>query len=199
MGFSAIISILWFIFIIGGLAVLIIWLVVMNRALDQISHDIRKMEPGAVWLCLIPLFGLVWQFMVTNAVASGIAGEFAVRNMFPKESKPGAATGTTGCILMCCCIIPYAGIGIALIGLVFMIVHIAKISEYNKALNNSGRWETRYHERMALLKQQQQITWVGMQQPYQQAQNFQQPQRSTYISQETKLYQQKEKPKNPFE
>jgi len=196
MNFSEIFGLMWALFLIAGLVILVFWMIVMSRALDQVSHDIRKMEPGAVWLCAIPVFGLVWQFLVTNAVANGIAGEFAVRNMFPAEGKPGLTVGTTGCILVCCCIIPYAGVGVAIIGLIFLVIHISKISEYNKALASSGRWEVRYHERMALLRQQQQNTWNGGQQNYQPPQPVQtqpNPQRDTHIPDG------KVKPKNPFE
>lgn len=196
MDFDAVFGLMWVIFLLAGIAILIIWLVVMNRALDQVSHDIRKMEPGAVWLCIIPVFGLVLQFMITSAVANGIAGEFAVRNLFPKEAKPGMGVGSTGCLLVCCCVIPYAGVGIAIIGLVFMIIHLSKISEYNKALEASGRWEVRYNERMGALRQQQQTSWMSTQQNFQQPLPFQppvQPKRSTFIPDT------KEKPKNPFE
>lgn len=177
---------LWIVFLIAGIIILVFWLIVMSRALDQVSHDIRKMEPGAVWLCAIPVFGLVWQFLVTNAVAKGIAGEFAVRNMFPAESKPGAAIGTTGCILVCCCIIPYAGVAVAIIGLIFLVIHISKISEYNSALKASGRWEVRYRERMSLMQQQND-------QPNTPFQTQVTPQRNTFIP-DSKI-----KPKNPFD
>lgn len=212
MGFFDLLDMLWFVLFLGGLPILIIWLTIMNRALDQVSHDLRRMEPGAVWLCLIPLFGLVWQFLVLNAVAEGIARELQVRNLFPKEPKPGYGIGLTGCILISCSIIPYAGVGLSIIGLIIMIVHMAKISEYNKVLAQSGRWEVRYHQRMEALRQQQQHTWQGMQQPYQQPSVFNPPQpfnpapppplfppqRSTYIP-DTTNYKPKDKPKNPFE
>lgn len=77
-----------------------------------------------------------------------------------------------------------------------MIIHLTKINEYNRALEQTGRWEVRYNERMTQLRQQQQTSWMGMQQNYQQPQQYQQPVqplRSTHIPGE------KEKPKNPFE
>lgn len=209
MGFFDLLDILWFVFILGGIPILIIWLVVMNKAIDQVSHDIRRMEPGAVWLCLIPLFGFVWQFLVTNAVAEGIAKEMQVRNMFPNEAKPGYGFGLTGCILLCCIIIPYAGVGFGMIGLILMIVHMVKISEYNKILAQSGRWETRYHQRMAELRQQQGISayqygtpqhWP-QQQPTPPPQTYTQPQPpppSYYNPDDLNPYKKKDKPKNPF-
>jgi hypothetical protein len=209
MSFGHIIDVLWGIFLIAGCVVAILWCVTMNRAIDQVSHDIRKMEPGAVWLCMIPLFGFVWGFMVNNAVADGVAKELQIRGIFPNEQKPGYSLGLTGSILICFCIIPYGGIGIALIGLVFLILHIVKISEYNKVLQQSGRWEYRYHERMNALRQQQQAQWPAMQQGYQQPMYpSQQPYNPPppampppgYYNPDTlnTSPDQKEKPKNPF-
>lgn len=209
MSFFDLLDILWPIFIVGGIAVMITWLVIMNRAIDQVSHDLRRMEPGAVWLCLIPLFGLVWQFLVIGAVAEGIARELQVRNMFPKEPKPGYSIGLSGCILLCCIIIPYAGVGLGMIGLIFMIMHAVKISEYNKVLQQSGRWEARYHQRMQELRQQQGINPYAYGTPQhwpQPTQQFTPPPRPQQPIQPPPTYYDtnvnpkgKEKPKNPFE
>ena len=195
MNFIDIVDMIRIIFVLGGLIVLIVWCMTMNKALDQVSKDIRKMEPGAVWLCLIPVFGFFWQFMVTNAVAYGVAEEFRVRFMFPKDSKPGMAMGLTGGILVCCSIIPLGGVGLGLVGLIFLIIQATKIREYNRALQESGRWEVRYQERMTALRQQQHIDSFG--QPWQNVQQvYQAPAQPTHVSDVVK---EKEKPKNPFE
>lgn len=210
MSYGHIIDLLWAIFLIAGIVVVILWCVTMNRAIDQVSHDIRKMEPGAVWLCMIPLFGFVWGFIVNNAVADGIAKELHIRSIFPNEQKPGYSMGMTGCILFCFCIIPLGGIAIAIIGLIFLVIHMVKIAEYNKVLQQSGRWEYRYHERMNALRQQQQNQWANMQQGYQQPVY---PQQQQYIPPAPPVpppdyynpdsvnpsAKPKEKPKNPFE
>lgn len=154
MGFLTLVNYLWVFFLIAGIVVLIIWLVVMNKALDQVSHDLRKMEPSAVWLCFIPLFGLVWQFLVAGAVGESIAKELLARGMFPKEEKPAYGYGLTGCILTSCCVIPYVGVCFGIIGLILLVVHAVKISEYNTVLRESGRWEAHYNARMNAVRGQ---------------------------------------------
>jgi hypothetical protein len=207
MGFGDILDVLWAIFLIGGAAVSITWMVVMNKAVDQVSHDFRRMEPGAVWLSLIPVFGFVWNFLVTNAVAEGIAKELHSRNIMPREAKPGYSIGLSGNILLCCCLIPYAGVVIAIVGLVLMIIHTVRINEYNQVIQQTGRWETRYHQRMEAMRQQRGITGFG----YGTAQHWTpppieppppptiQPPPSYYNPAEVNPYQRKDKPKNPFE
>jgi hypothetical protein len=210
MDLSDLANVLWLLFIIAGIAIMVTWLVVMNKAIDQVSHDLRRMEPGAVWLCLIPLFGLVWQFMVINAVAEGISKELLVRNMFPKEEKPAFAMGLTGCILICFCIIPYIGPAFGLIGLIFMVIHAVKISAYNRELEQSGRWEVRYNARMAAIRQQMDSGWQQQPNPYnnrypapqafQQAPPMYMPPAPppSYAPPDTTQYSKKDKPENPF-
>jgi hypothetical protein len=207
MGFYALREMLWLIYILGLIGTMVFWLVVMHKAMDQISHDFRKMEPGAVWLGFIPFFGFIWQFLVMNAVAEGLARELQSRNMFPREPKPGYSVGVSGCILICCSVIPFAGVLFGLIGIVLLIVHAVRISEYNRALAQSGRWEIRYQQRMQQAAQQQQFYFQQMQQhpqynSYQQPQTFTPPAPvipPTYTPEPTRRYMPKEKPKNPFE
>ena len=180
--------------------------VIMNKAIDQVSHDFRRMEPGSVWLMLLPVFGFVWNFLVINAVAEGITKEFHSRNMMPREDKPGYAFGLSGCILLCCCIVPYAGPALGIVGLVIMVIHAMKISEYNRVLQQSGRWEARYHQRMEAMRMQQGMTGYGYGTPQHWAPPpvepppplTQQPPPSYYNPAEVNPYSRKDKPENPF-
>lgn len=212
MGFLDLVYYLWIFFFISGLIVMLIWLIVMNKALDQVSHDLRRMEPGAIWLCLIPVFGFVWQFMVTNAVSEGIAKELLARNMLPKEEKPAYGYGLSGCILLCCCFVPYVGVCIAIIGLALMVVHMIKITEYNSELQKTGRWESRYNERMAAIREQMNASWQQQNlypsyqtpagyippPPPSPMPSYHAPPPGYYNPAEIKTFSKKDKPENPF-
>lgn len=224
MGFMQLVDYVWVFFLVCGIPIMIIWMVVMHKALDQVSHDLRRMEPNAVWLCLIPLFGLVWQFLVAGAVSEGLAKELLARNMYPKEEKPAYGYALSGCILVCCCIIPYVGVCVAVVGLILLVVHLIKIAEYNSVLKESGRWESRYNARMEAIRAQMGQNWqqnnphYGFSQPMgyvQQTRNFPQqtppyiPTQPTYTPApnyppqytpppDPPKYKGKEKPENPF-
>jgi tellurite resistance protein TehA-like permease len=187
------------IFFLGGLGVMIVWLLHMSKALDNVSQDFRNMNPGAVWLTMIPLFGLVWQFMVVNAVAHGLVKEFNSRGLITSEAKPGNGVGQTGCILICCSIIPIAGYGFGIIGLIFIVFHLMRIRQYISELEKTGRWETRYQERMIAMQQQYQ-QWSGVQEPYQYTipPPTAIPPPTDYKPQGNSEYRPKEKPENPF-
>lgn len=58
-------------FVIPG----ILFILAQQNTLQVISPENRKISPGSVWLQLIPVFGLVWQFIVVTRIAHSISKE----------------------------------------------------------------------------------------------------------------------------
>lgn len=116
---------------------LIFYLITIQDTLKEISPENRQMQPGEVWLSIIPLFGMVWQFFVVDRVSKSLKAEFLKRNIQIVEEKPGYSIGIAFCILNCCGIIPvlggFAGIG----GLVCWIIYWIKIADYKTLLINN--------------------------------------------------------------
>jgi hypothetical protein len=98
--------------------------------LTSIKVENRLMRPGYVWLQLIPLFGLYWQFRVVTAISKSIYGELESRldkgslifneNDSLIQKKPAYTEGIIYCILVCVSIVPIqslkiltSGVGIA--------------------------------------------------------------------------------------
>ena len=125
---------LFFFFIIIALLPQIFYLINMQNTLKAVRPHNRKMEPGQVWLMLIPLFGLVWQFIMVNKMADSLKAEFAERKINVGEDRPGVNLGITYCILLCCSIIPFLGVLAALGGLVVWIIYWVKIAEFKSKL-----------------------------------------------------------------
>jgi hypothetical protein len=50
--------------VLGYLVALILFLIAQQNTLEAIQPQNRKMQPGEMWLQLIPLFNLIWQFIV---------------------------------------------------------------------------------------------------------------------------------------
>ena len=59
----------------ASLAILV--LVTQDKTLRLIQSANRLMSPGMVWLQVIPLFGLVWQFVVVRNTSISISKEMA--------------------------------------------------------------------------------------------------------------------------
>ncbi len=51
----------------------------LQKALSRVSPRNRLMQPGMVWLALIPLFNLVWVFFIATQVPDSLRNEFRDR------------------------------------------------------------------------------------------------------------------------
>ena len=119
---------------IVAIAIVIPLLLTLRKALNRCSPESRTMTPQSVWLLFIPLFNIVWQFIVVSRVATSLGNEFKRRNI-TKEPYPGKKIGIAGAILGVCSgllsIVPIIGIITAILGLILMIVYWRKIARYS--------------------------------------------------------------------
>ena len=53
----------------------ILFFLAQQRILQVISPENREMSPGSVWLQFIPVFGMVWQFIVVTRIARSVSKE----------------------------------------------------------------------------------------------------------------------------
>ncbi len=53
----------------------ILFFLSQQKTLQVISPENREMSPGSVWLQLIPVFGMIWQFIVVIRIAHSISKE----------------------------------------------------------------------------------------------------------------------------
>jgi hypothetical protein len=91
-----------------------------------------------VWLTLIPIFGVVWQFIIVGNIADTLKAEFAQRNINVGEDRPGYNIGLIFCILMVCTIVPFVGFLTGVGALVCWIIYWVKISEFRSTLRMSS-------------------------------------------------------------
>lgn len=112
----------------------IFYLLALQRALEAVSIENRKMPPGQVWLSLIPLFNLVWMFIVVNRIAESFSAECSLLNIPTAEANPTQGIGTTKNILRLCTMIPLLGILAGIGYLVCWIMHWVKVNEYKKLI-----------------------------------------------------------------
>ncbi|MEO7142533.1 MAG: hypothetical protein ABI165_03430 [Bryobacteraceae bacterium] len=59
-------------FSILGLPFAIFYLAGLQGAVARCSPESRTMRPGMLWLMLIPVFNLVWQFVVVTNMSKGL-------------------------------------------------------------------------------------------------------------------------------
>ena len=126
------IFIVWAIVVLCGLGAillvpLVFYLLTLQKALSRCSVESRVMDPGLVWLTLIPVFNLVWQFFIVSNVAASLHNEF-VRRGIAAEPRPGQGIGLAMCILLVCALNPLLLIPCGIAWFICWIVYWATIA-----------------------------------------------------------------------
>jgi hypothetical protein len=121
-------------FVIGLLLLpSIFFLRTLQKALNRCAPESRTMTPAHVWLMLIPLFNIVWQFIVVFRVASSLGNEFR-RRKIPAEAEPGQSIGLASSVLLLTSFLPVIGLLTGIAGVVYWIVYWVKIANYSSRL-----------------------------------------------------------------
>lgn len=138
---------LQFLFLFAFLIPLVFFLLTQQNTLRAVQPQHRALAPGAVWLQLIPLFGMVWQFVVVARIADSLARELQARQLrFSFEQQPDAALsqpavarptysiGLAYCILMCLFFVPFLNVLTTLAGFVCWIIYWVQLAGYRRQL-----------------------------------------------------------------
>ncbi len=91
-------SVFQFVFLLLFIIPVIFFLRSLQNILKIISPENRRMSPSTVWLILIPVFGVLWQFMVVSKIADSIKAEYTRFNILVNESRPTYTIGLVYCI-----------------------------------------------------------------------------------------------------
>ena len=111
----------------------VFFLLTLQNTLLAISPENRKMPPSNVWLMFIPLFNLVWQFIMVTNIAESIKAECVRLNISVNERKPTAGIGLAWNICSVCFFIPFA----PLASLVLLIIYWVKVNEYKNLITTN--------------------------------------------------------------
>lgn len=125
----------------------IFFLVAQQNVIKTVNPGNRVIKPGQVWLQLIPIYGLIWQFSVVRGIADSLRNELESRN---RESKLGIWDGgitdevnihptfTTGqwyCIMNCITCIPFVGFLTGFFALALWIAYWVQLIKYKKIIS----------------------------------------------------------------
>ena len=136
-----------------ALVIVIFYLLTLQRALSRVSPENRLMEPGMVWLSLVPCFNLIWQFFIAQRVPDSLRNEFRARGQ-DDGSDYGKSIGLTVAVINVLTtfanfasnaaspdVAGVFGCGVGLVGileLVLFVVFWVKISNYSGQLAQEG-------------------------------------------------------------
>ncbi|VTR93056.1 Uncharacterized protein OS=Tolypothrix bouteillei VB521301 GN=DA73_000000134230 PE=4 SV=1 [Gemmata massiliana] len=124
---------------ICGLAIVMLlptvfFLLTLQRALARCHPQNRTMEPGMVWLALIPLFNIVWEFIIVLRMSESLRNEFRDRGWHRRGDDYGHGIGMAFCGLAVASIIPYCGSLFGIAAFVCWIIYWVKIAGYSGQL-----------------------------------------------------------------
>ncbi len=127
-GVTALLSIIFLaLFIVPA----IFFLFTLQNTMKVISPENRKMPPSNVWLMLIPLFNIVWQFIVVEKIAQSIYAECVRLNIPVDDNKPTYSIGLAWNICSLLFFIPFLG---GLAALVMWILYWVKVNEFKNLM-----------------------------------------------------------------
>src|SRR5882672_7270022 len=137
--------------LIVALAVAVFYLLTLQKALSRVARHNRLLEPGLVWLSLIPLIGLVWSFFIATRVPDSLRKEFRERGMddFTDYGKRiGLANAVLGVVLSAAAVLlsiapsvwwGFVVIPAGLISLALFIIFWVRIAGYSREIGTSPR------------------------------------------------------------
>ena len=115
------------------IAVVVFYILTMQKALKLAGESHQKMKPEMVWLMLIPLVNLVWHFFVVKNVSESIKSWAAESGA--KVDDAGYTIGLIACIANCCGLIPLVNVLAGPVGLVCFIIWWVKVAGFNKLMS----------------------------------------------------------------
>ncbi len=117
-----------FVAIAISIAISIVIILIVQSFYKRIPAEHRKMEPGMVWLLLIPCFGTVWNFFVFLKLSDSFKSYFDSQGI----TDVGDCVRTLSlvyCIATVLCVIPCLNYIAAPAALVLLIVTLVKFND----------------------------------------------------------------------
>jgi hypothetical protein len=126
---------------LAGLVPMVFFLGSLQNALQKCAPASRTMKPGRVWLTLIPLFGLIWQFNVVLNLSDSLENEFARVGIPCPRLKGTMAVGVGMCICNSCVLVPVPLLRdlILAVGFVLWILYWGRIADLSRTLTGALR------------------------------------------------------------
>lgn len=119
----------------------IFYLITLQNTLAAIAIESRMMAPGQVWLLFIPLFNIVWQFIVISRIAASIKNESLRLNIPVSEERPTYTLGLImtllylgSLILNQSSILPLLGLAGSAATLVCWIIYWVRVNSYKNLI-----------------------------------------------------------------
>jgi hypothetical protein len=106
----------------------------ITRTLRRVSPENRRMEPGQVWLNLIPVFNIVWATVTVERVAESLRNEFRERGMDGPSESYGRGRGLTALVLLLIVVPPVVALVTWPVAFGYAIAYWRQLNRYTERL-----------------------------------------------------------------
>lgn len=131
------VAILMLIVFAGAILIAVFYLLNLQNLLKQITPSNRQVEPGNVWLMFIPLFNIIYPFILYPKITDSVKLEMESRGMV-EQGDYGRGIGIALPVLGLCGIIPVLGFLASIANLVLFIIFWVKMAGYKTKLMTSS-------------------------------------------------------------
>ena len=132
---------LLFVIVIGSIVLNVFYLLNLQDTMKEVVEARRKVPPVNVWLMFIPLFNIIYPFILYPNISDSVKAEYEHRGM-PAKGDFARGIGIAMPILSLVSIIPYLGILIAIANLVLFIVFWSKMAEFKNEMRRTPKVDT---------------------------------------------------------
>ena len=109
------------------------------QSLKAVPQKHRLIEPGMVWLLMIPCFGLIWNFFVFTRVPRSFESFFLSQGV-TRHGDCYRNIGLSYAIAEVCCVIPWLGVVAWFASVVLLVLVLVKFSDLKReALQLQGQ------------------------------------------------------------
>ncbi len=111
-------------------------LATLTRVLGRVRPENRRMEPGEVWVNLIPIVNLVWAVVTVERVGESVRNELTARGAAKKKDGYGKTSGLIALVLVSVVplVHPLAGVVTLPFAFIYGIVYWVQMNGYARRL-----------------------------------------------------------------
>lgn len=114
----------------------VLYLLTASNTLKAVRPEFRQVDPGQVWLSMIPLFHLIWPFILNPKIVASVKADLEARGS-EQAGDYGKSIGTIYPALRFGGYVPYIGGLFSLAYLVLFIIWWAKLNNFKQQLGRS--------------------------------------------------------------
>lgn len=123
-------------FIIGAIILNVFYLLNLQNTMKEVGAARQQVSPSNVWLMFIPLFNLIYPFILYPKISDSVKAEYSFRGMTP-DGDFAKNIGVAMPILGLASLLPYIGTIAAIANIILLILFWGKMSSYKNRLKET--------------------------------------------------------------